>query len=83
VTILFPNLSRTEASTLWSSFFLSFIWSVSCNMCILSFWLISTYQWWVWTMCVLFWLGYLTQDDISSSIHLPKNFMNSLLLIAE
>jgi hypothetical protein len=27
--ILFPFLSRTEASTLWSSFFLSFITSVS------------------------------------------------------
>jgi hypothetical protein len=29
VSILFPILSRTEASTLWSSFFLSFIWSVN------------------------------------------------------
>jgi hypothetical protein len=27
-----------------------------------SFWLISTYQW-VHTMHILFWLGYLTQDD--------------------
>jgi hypothetical protein len=27
--ILFPLLSRTKAYTLWSSFFLSFIWSVS------------------------------------------------------
>ncbi|EDL30734.1 mCG148045 [Mus musculus] len=28
--ILVPLLSRTEASTLWSSCFLNFIWSVSC-----------------------------------------------------
>ena len=28
--ILFPLLSRTEASTLWSSFLLSFMWSVNC-----------------------------------------------------
>jgi hypothetical protein len=32
------------------------------------------YQW-VHTICVLLWLGYLTQDDIYSSIHLPKNFV--------
>ena len=30
VSILFSFLRRTEASTLWSSFFLSFLWSVSC-----------------------------------------------------
>ena len=29
-------------------------------------------------MCVLLCLGYLTQDDIFSSIHLPKNFMKIL-----
>ena len=28
--ILFPLLSRTEAFTLWSSFLLSFMWSMSC-----------------------------------------------------
>jgi hypothetical protein len=28
--ILFPLLSRTEASTLWSSLLLSFMWSTSC-----------------------------------------------------
>jgi hypothetical protein len=27
--ILFPFLRRTEVSTLWCSFFLSFIWSVN------------------------------------------------------
>jgi hypothetical protein len=41
---------------------------VSCGLWIVSwvfrtFGLISTYQW-VHTMCVLLWLGYLTQDDI-------------------
>ena len=35
--ILFPFLSRTKAFTLWSSFFLNFIWSVSCIVGILSF----------------------------------------------
>jgi hypothetical protein len=34
---LFPLLSRTEASTVRSSFFLSFLWSVSCTMSILRF----------------------------------------------
>uniref|UniRef100_A0A0V1KGP8 Uncharacterized protein n=1 Tax=Trichinella nativa TaxID=6335 RepID=A0A0V1KGP8_9BILA len=29
---LFPLLSGIEASTLWPSFLLSFIWSVSCIM---------------------------------------------------
>jgi hypothetical protein len=37
VIILFPLLSRIEASTLWSSFFMSFIWSVRCILGILSF----------------------------------------------
>jgi hypothetical protein len=37
MVILCPLLGRTEASTLWSSFFLSFIWSVSCIMGIPSF----------------------------------------------
>jgi hypothetical protein len=37
VIILFPLLRKTEAPTLWSSFFLSFLWSVSCIMGILSF----------------------------------------------
>jgi hypothetical protein len=37
VSILFPLLRRPEASILWSSFFLSFIWSVSFIVGILSF----------------------------------------------
>ena len=36
--ILFPLLRRIEVSTLWSSFFLSFMWSVNCILGILSFW---------------------------------------------
>jgi hypothetical protein len=38
MSILFPLLRSTEASTLWSSFFLSFIWSVNCNLGIPNFW---------------------------------------------
>ena len=37
ISILFPILRRTEASTLWSSFYLSFTWSVNCILGILSF----------------------------------------------
>ena len=36
--ILFPNLRRNEVSTLWSSFFLSFMWFVNCILVIPSFW---------------------------------------------
>ena len=36
--ILFPFLSRIKVSTLWSSFFLSFMWCVNCILGILSFW---------------------------------------------
>jgi hypothetical protein len=45
-------------------------------------WLISTYRW-VHIMHVFPGLGYLTQDDISNSIHLPVDFMMPLFLIAE
>ena len=37
MSILFPLLRRTEVSTLWSSFFLSFMWSVNCILGIPSF----------------------------------------------
>jgi hypothetical protein len=37
MSILFPLLRRTEASTLLSSFFLSFMWSVKCILGILRF----------------------------------------------
>jgi hypothetical protein len=38
MSILFPLLRRTEASTLWSFFFLSFMWSVNCILANLSIW---------------------------------------------
>jgi hypothetical protein len=37
-SILLPLLKRTKSPTLWSSCFLSFIWSVNCILDILSFW---------------------------------------------
>jgi hypothetical protein len=37
VNILFPILRSTEACTLWSSFFLGFIWSVYLILGILNF----------------------------------------------
>jgi len=37
MNILFPLLRRTEASRFWSSFFLSFMWSVDCILGNLSF----------------------------------------------
>ena len=40
-----PFLSGIEASTLRPFYLLSFVCSVGCIMGILSFWLISTYQW--------------------------------------
>jgi len=63
VSILFPIIRRTETFTLWHSFFLSFMWSVNFIVGILIFDLISSYQW-VHTMCVLLWLGYLTQNEV-------------------
>jgi hypothetical protein len=61
--ILFFLLRRTEVSTLWSSFFLSFMCYLNCILGILSFWAnihlsVSTYH--VHSL----WLGYLTQDDL-------------------
>jgi hypothetical protein len=35
---LFPLLRRTEVCNLWSSFFLSFMWSVNFILCILCYW---------------------------------------------
>ena len=37
LSILFPLLRKTEVSTLWSSIFLSFMWSVNCILGIPSF----------------------------------------------
>jgi hypothetical protein len=36
--ILIPLLRRIEVSTLWSSFFLSLMWYVDCNLGIQNFW---------------------------------------------
>ena len=36
--ILFPLLKRTELSTVWSSFFLSFMCFANCILCIRNFW---------------------------------------------
>jgi hypothetical protein len=52
-----------------------------------SFWvsihlLVSSYYVIYVCVCVCVCLGYLTQNDFSSSIHLPANFIKSLLLIA-
>ena len=63
VNILFSFLKNTGSSTFWSSFFLSFMWSVNCILVILRFGAnihlsVSAYH-----MCSL-WLRYLTQDDI-------------------
>jgi hypothetical protein len=38
VSILSPLLRSTEASTLWSSYFLGFIWFANCILGIPSFW---------------------------------------------
>jgi hypothetical protein len=59
--ILFPVLKWTKVSTLWSSFLVLQVFSVSWASQASG--LISTYQW-VYIMCVLLWLGYLTQNDI-------------------
>ena len=38
LSILFPLLKRIKEPTLWSSFFLSFMWSVNCFLGVPSFW---------------------------------------------
>jgi hypothetical protein len=38
MSILFPLLRSTEAPTLWSPFFLRFMWSVNCILGIPNFW---------------------------------------------
>ena len=75
--ILFPLLRRIEVSTLWSSFFLSFICFANCILGILSFWaLISE--------CISseFFCDWVTSLRMISSryIYLPKNFINSGLV---
>ncbi|EDL08860.1 mCG147268 [Mus musculus] len=76
-------LRRMGAPTLWCSFFLSFMWSVKCILRIWSFWAnihLSVSGYHVCSFCD--WVTALRMI-FSSSIHLPKNFMNSSFLIAE
>jgi hypothetical protein len=76
MSILFPLLRMTKAPTLWSFFFLSFMWSMNFILAILNFWAniylsVSAHHVCV-CVCVFclfvclfgfLWLGYLTQDD--------------------
>jgi hypothetical protein len=79
--ILFPIIRRNEVFTHWSSFFLIFLCFANCILGILVSGLISTYQ------CISsdFFGDWVTSLRMISSryIHLPKNFINSLFLIAE
>jgi hypothetical protein len=74
--ILFPLLRRIKVSTLWSSF-LSFMCFVNCILDILSS-LINEY------ISCLFFCYWVTSLRLISfrSIHLSKNFINLLFLIA-
>jgi len=72
--ILFLLLCRTEAATLWSSFFLSFMWFVNCILDIPNLWTniylsVSAYH-----VCFLLWVLALRML-FSSCIHLSVNFM--------
>jgi hypothetical protein len=63
MNILFPFLRRTKESTLWTYFFLNFMWSVNYILGISTFWAnihlsVNTYH--VYSLL----LGYLTQHDI-------------------
>jgi hypothetical protein len=80
--ILFPILRRNEVSTLWSSFFLSFMCFANCISGILSF--LTNISLSVSAYRVFFCVWVTSLRMISSrSIHLLKNFVNSLFLIAE
>jgi hypothetical protein len=75
---LFPLLISTEASTLWSSFFLGFIWSVNWILGIPNFW--ANIHLSVSAYCVCYFCDWVTLHRMifSSSIYLPVNFMKSL-----
>jgi hypothetical protein len=63
MSILVPLLRRTDAPTPWTSFFLSFVWSVNCILGILRFY--DNIHLSVSAYCVCsFLLSYLNQDDI-------------------
>jgi hypothetical protein len=61
--ILFPVLRMNEVSTLWSSFFVSFMSFANCILAILSFWANIHLSLSAYHVCS-FVMGYLTQDDI-------------------
>jgi hypothetical protein len=70
-----PLLRWIEVSTLWSFFFLSFMWFVNCILGILSFWAIIYLS--VSAYHVFFCNLVTTLRMISSrSIHLPVSFVN-------
>jgi hypothetical protein len=83
--VLFPILRRAKVSTLWSLFFLSFMCIAHCilylgySKFLGEYPLINEY-----ISCEFFcyWVTSLRMMP-SRSIHLPRNFINSFLLIAE
>jgi hypothetical protein len=81
--ILFLILKRTEVSTHWSSFFMSFMWFVKCILGILSFW--ANIHLSVIHISCEFFCDWVTSLRVISSrpVHLPKNFISSLFLVAE
>jgi hypothetical protein len=82
VIVFFSLPNGTEASSFGPFSLLIFVSPVNYILSILYFfWLIFTYQW-VHTMHVIFGLSYLTQDDLSSSIHLPAKLRTSSFFIA-
>ena len=78
------GLKACAITPIWSSFFLSFRWSVNCILGIRSFWVNTHFSLSAYHVCVFFydWVTSLRMI-FSSSIHLPKNFINSLFLTAE
>jgi hypothetical protein len=81
--ILFPILRRKEVSRLWSSFFLSFMCFTNCNLSILSFWANIHLSVTAYPVCS-FVIGSPHSGLYPSDRWiLPKNFINSLFLIAE
>jgi hypothetical protein len=81
--ILFPLLRRISVSTLWSFFFLSFMFFANCILGILSFWANIHSSMSAYHVCSFFdWFTGSLRIISSISILLSRNFINSLLLIA-
>ena len=76
VSILFHLLRSPEASTLWSSIFLGFIWSVNYILGFQALGLISPISECIPCVFCCDWLTSLRMI-FSGSIYLPKNLMNS------